>query len=98
MCGEVRLCLNGQSGVSDALSLSFQVESLDKRLREASRERESRLRQKNVLARARLANEIRALDDEVSFEVCFAFTCFSLLKQAWFQAIGYDFGVKFTFE
>eukprot|EP00850_Spirogloea_muscicola_P011755 SM000074S21665 [mRNA] locus=s74:193247:198143:+ [translate_table: standard] len=45
--------------------LILQVEALDRKLREVSRAREARIRQKDVLARTRLAGEIRALDDEV---------------------------------
>ena len=48
------------------LELILQVEALDKWLREASKRREQRLREKNVLARTRLAPEIRQLDDQVN--------------------------------
>ncbi|CAI5974161.1 unnamed protein product [Closterium sp. NIES-64] len=48
------------------LKLLLEVEALDKRLNEAIRSREQRLRQRNVLVRARLAREIKALDDEVN--------------------------------
>lgn len=48
------------------LDLILQVEALDKTLGDKSRGRESRLRQKNVLQRTRLASEIRGLDDEVN--------------------------------
>ncbi|CAM6086556.1 unnamed protein product [Calypogeia fissa] len=48
------------------LALILQVEALDKKLGEASKLRESKLRQKNVLKRTRLASEIRTLDDEVN--------------------------------
>ncbi|KAG6541314.1 hypothetical protein Mapa_017367 [Marchantia paleacea] len=48
------------------LALILEVEALDKKLGEASRARESKLRQKNVLKRTRLASEIRTMDDEVN--------------------------------
>lgn len=48
------------------MELILQVEALDKKLGEASRTREAKLRQKNVFARTRLASEIRFLDDEVN--------------------------------
>eukprot|EP00850_Spirogloea_muscicola_P017411 SM000149S01346 [mRNA] locus=s149:244938:249784:+ [translate_table: standard] len=48
--------------------LILQVEALDRKLREVSRAREARIRQKDVLARTRLAGEIRALDDEELLE------------------------------
>eukprot|EP00271_Cylindrocystis_brebissonii_P006576 TRINITY_DN19351_c0_g1_i1.p1 TRINITY_DN19351_c0_g1~~TRINITY_DN19351_c0_g1_i1.p1 ORF type:complete len:908 (+),score=219.61 TRINITY_DN19351_c0_g1_i1:337-3060(+) len=48
------------------LALILEVEKLEKKLGELSRNREQRLRQKNVLARTRLATEIRAMDDEVN--------------------------------
>lgn len=47
------------------MELILQVEALDKKLGEASRAREAKLRQKNVFARTRLASEIRSLDHEV---------------------------------
>ncbi|CAI5527307.1 unnamed protein product [Closterium sp. Naga37s-1] len=48
------------------LKLLLEGEALDRRLNEAIRNREQRLRQRNVLVRARLAREIKALDDEVN--------------------------------
>lgn len=48
------------------LALILEVEALDKKLGEVSRMREQRVRQKNVLARTRLASEIRSMDDEVN--------------------------------
>ncbi|KAL3690632.1 hypothetical protein R1sor_004283 [Riccia sorocarpa] len=48
------------------LALILQVEALDKKLGEASRAREAKLRQKNVLKRTTMASEIRTLDDEVN--------------------------------
>ncbi|CAI6009511.1 unnamed protein product, partial [Closterium sp. NIES-65] len=54
------------SSLLSPFSQLLPVEALDKRLNEAIRSREQRLRQRNVLVRARLAREIKALDDEVS--------------------------------
>ncbi|KAL2623552.1 hypothetical protein R1flu_003757 [Riccia fluitans] len=48
------------------LALILEVEALDKKLGEASRAREAKLRQKNVIKRTTMASEIRTMDDEVN--------------------------------